>query len=298
MLELLNSLATTPVPTLLVVIGAIFLFFVFFDVTFEKFSLQRREHTKSSSMVLGFIGSLMILVGIAIYASPAVGFQSPQVTPAPTETAAVVAETPTTAPLVPTETQTSINPTMMTDSFEAFGQAQITVGKTQYRNGPGYAYDVLGELSLGDLVDVLGAGNDDTWYQIITDNEAVGWVPARDLNAESLDAQIPLITDVPTASAPTTIPRIISINLPPSVGSEGASGTIVFDDLDSDVQTARLTVVDGSFEDFDVDILAGSNFSEFMIAPCGAQLVTLSIQLFDAERNSSVPVYFSFACRQ
>lgn len=90
----------------------------------------------------------------------------------PTATAAVATRTPlSTATIVPaTETPETVS-------------GSVTAESLNVRSGPGTTYPVIGGLSLGDEVEVVGKNDTGSWLQI-TYEGGRGWVFATYIDTE------------------------------------------------------------------------------------------------------------------
>jgi hypothetical protein len=121
---------------------------------------------------------------------------TPTTVPTATPTEALTA-TPT--PLQPTDT---LAPSQLTASASSRVEGKVTAYGLNVRTGPGMAYPIIGELSLGDSVEIVGKNAAGDWLQIAypVGGESQGWIAAAytDL-AGSLAA-------VPEASAPPPPP--------------------------------------------------------------------------------------------
>ncbi|NIO68286.1 MAG: SH3 domain-containing protein, partial [Anaerolineae bacterium] len=85
--------------------------------------------------------------------------------------------------------------------------AEVTAYGLNVRAGPGTAYPIVGGLSRGDVVEVVGKNAAGTWLQIVhpADSDGRGWISAAYVDLTGS------LTEVPEVSAPP---------LPPSQPSE------------------------------------------------------------------------------
>jgi len=124
------------------------------------------------------------------------------VTPTPTAAptaAPTEALTATPIPVQPTDTPAPSQATVLAPSPESRGvEGRVTSFGLNVRTGPGTAYPVMGELSMGDSVEVLGRNAGGDWVEIIypAGAEGRGWIAAAytDLTGS--------LAAVPEASAP------------------------------------------------------------------------------------------------
>jgi TolB protein len=154
--------------------------------------------------------ALLIVSLLAAGCDLGVGRAAPTPTIIPLAAAGTnVTPTPTTAPTAaPTEALTAtpvpVQPTDTPAPSQATALAPEVKGRVtsfglNVRNGPGTAYPVIGELSLGDSVEVVGKNAAGDWLQIAYNGQE-GWVAAAytDLTGS--------LAAVPEASAPPPPP--------------------------------------------------------------------------------------------
>jgi hypothetical protein len=92
--------------------------------------------------------------------------------------------------------------------------AQVTEDTASLHSGPGTVYEIVGEVSKGDVLSVVGQSEDGEWLVVETDEGETGWLAATLVNVEGNLAQVeemaspptptPTPTAIPVAPAPTT----------------------------------------------------------------------------------------------
>jgi len=123
---------------------------------------------------------------------PAVTF-TPE--PSPLATVEAPEPAPTSTP-TPTPTVTSV-PTPF-----AIVQAEVL----NVRAGPGTSYPVVGRLTDGESVNIIGQSVDGAWWQVCCVDQKQGWVSGALVEAQGRLGDVPVITDVPPPP-PTPTPR-------------------------------------------------------------------------------------------
>jgi TolB protein len=137
---------------------------------------------------------------------------TPTVAPTPT-----LLKAPTATPVPPEPTTTPTPSAIPTPSRV---EGKVTAYGLNVRTGPGTAYPIVGGLSLGDVVEVVGKNATETWLQI-TYNGQEGWVAAAyaDLTGS--------LTEVPEVSAPPP-PPLRPTPMPTSPPTPELTGKLVF----------------------------------------------------------------------
>jgi uncharacterized protein YraI len=160
--------------------------------------------------------------GAVIVSSDAVVVMVNAPTPSPAPT-----QLPPTPTLAPPPTQA---PTQAPAAAEPAAVSQGTTASVKegdyvnVRKGPGFEYDKIGTLDLGQSAPVIGKNADASWWQIRfpTAADGVGWVTAQlitvngDANSLPVAAAPPLPTQAPVAAAPTAPPAPAATQPPPA----------------------------------------------------------------------------------
>ncbi len=128
----------------------------------------------------GFLLFLLALTGCSVIAQ----FQSTP-TPAPTETPTLTPTSAFTATPSPEPTAT-LTPTAT--PFVPF-QASVWADNVNVRQNPGYLFKVLGVVPKDTAFTVLGKSPGGEWIQVRTQNDTLGWVFAKLMQAD-LDLQL------------------------------------------------------------------------------------------------------------
>ena len=151
---------------------------------------------------------------------------APPATPAPTQAPA------TPAPTVAVATPAGQEPTQAPQSTAAAQGPSASVKEGDYvnvRKGPGFGYDKIGTLDLGQSAPVIGRNADSSWWQIrfAAVTEGVGWVIAElitvngDTSGLAVAEAPALPTQAPVAQAPTSPPAPAATQAPaPTAASQ------------------------------------------------------------------------------
>jgi SH3-like domain-containing protein len=99
--------------------------------------------------------------------------------------------TPTATLITPTAEEATSIPDAGTVPLVSAGDNTINL-----RSGPGTEYDVVGSLSRGDSLEIIGRNADSSWWQVSTPN-GPAWIAAFVTEASNIDESIPVI-EVPT----------------------------------------------------------------------------------------------------
>jgi hypothetical protein len=126
--------------------------------------------------------------------------------------AAKASDTPTIAPTLLTSPVLEAGPELVLSKVE--GQSQGVEGRvTAYglnvRTGPGPAYPIVGGLSRGDVVEVVGKNATSDWLQIIhpAGVEGQAWIAAAYVDLSGSLAVVPEVSAPPTPPpTPTPMP--------------------------------------------------------------------------------------------
>ena len=78
------------------------------------------------------------------------------------------------------------------------GKATVTARKLNFRAGPGVDQPIIGALTTGQIVSVLGRSDNHQWLKVMTEDGMIGWAAAP-----WLDSQVP-IEDLPVIDQATT----------------------------------------------------------------------------------------------
>jgi hypothetical protein len=174
------------------------------DVDFALISSKvRNDVMKTSQLMAFFLGLVWLTAGCSAQDFRA----SPTPTTAAVDVAAQAVDTATPTPLPPTVTAIPapspsatfapptpiptraielpappVAPSPVTSDLEPGGpasQVEVIFVGLNIRSGPGVAFEIIGELALGDQVDVAGVNPERTWYQVVVPEEArLGWISA------------------------------------------------------------------------------------------------------------------------
>lgn len=122
-------------------------------------------------------------------------------TPLPTETATPTPEAAPTDP--PAATPTSANAPAPT------GPQVTSATGINIRSGPGTNYPVIGALSPGEALPVIGRNSQGTWWQVRLAGGQAGWVAGSVVEARDVEG-------VPIAQAPAPPPAPTPTSAPPT----------------------------------------------------------------------------------
>ncbi len=76
---------------------------------------------------------------------------------------------------------------------------------TNVRSGPDTRYQIVGQLSAGDVVSINGQSDDGRWLRVVLPTAASGWLPVFALIVEGDLSDVPVIEDA--ASVGTVVPN-------------------------------------------------------------------------------------------
>jgi hypothetical protein len=99
---------------------------------------------------------------------------------------------------------------------EAVATATVTANKLNLRLGPGMDQIIIGQLTAGQTVDVIGRSDNSEWLQVKSDNGQVGWAAASWMTLSIPVENLPIV-----GKATTAVPR-------PSKTASALQGHIVF----------------------------------------------------------------------
>jgi hypothetical protein len=88
-------------------------------------------------------------------------------------------------------------------------EGKVTSYGLNVRTGPGVAYPIIGALSQGDVVEVVGKNAAGNWLQILypTGTEGQGWVAAAYVDLSGSLATVPVVSaPAPSAATPDELP--------------------------------------------------------------------------------------------
>ncbi|MCP4423168.1 MAG: SH3 domain-containing protein [Chloroflexi bacterium] len=195
-------------------------------VTFFQSSLFERKIDGTATAVTDLTPT-QIVMGISEINTAT---SSPEPTDAPTETPTPQpTSTPTSSP---TDTPTTTpEPTFTATPTPA---VKVALSSINVRSGPGTRYDVIGVLSSGEIVIVIGSNDDNNlWYKIRSEERlfkqsSEGWVAddvVEQINPESVTA-VPTIPAPPTPSPPpnTSTPTNVPVLNPTSTPQSNSGG--------------------------------------------------------------------------
>ena len=106
-----------------------------------------------------------------------------------------------------TELPTSTSTPSPTATFTPAPLNQVTVfsASINLRSGPGTEYKIVGSAKQGEILDIYGITENQSWLMI--DRDGLAWVGMSVVKSELDPATIPLVTPVPTStSTPTNTP--------------------------------------------------------------------------------------------
>jgi TolB protein len=143
------------------------------------------------------------------------------VTPTPTTIPTATpteAFTATPTPLQPTDTSVPSRPTALALSPEPSRRVEgrVTAYGLNVRTGPGTLYPIVGGLSLGDAVEVVGKNAAGDWLQIAY-NGREGWIAAAYADLTGSLAAVPEVS-APPPPPPTLTPTLIPTQTPELTG--------------------------------------------------------------------------------
>lgn len=95
------------------------------------------------------------------------------------------------------------------------GQAVVNTGAQNVRSGPGANFSVIGRLTRGDVVTLVGRNGDARWVQVVTSSGLNGWMSARYLRA-----------NIPIVTLPVTNPTGVTPGFVQPVPSGGTAGIV------------------------------------------------------------------------
>jgi uncharacterized protein YraI len=152
---------------------------------------------------------------------------------APTPTAGPTAVPPTAAPALASTTEAQPTAAAQPTAVAAPQGVSASPKEGDYvnvRQGPGYAYDKIGVINIGESAPMIGRNDDSSWWQIRfngSDGAGVGWVVATliqvngDASAVAIAAAPPAPTAEPVAQAPTAQPAPAATQAPaPTAASQ------------------------------------------------------------------------------
>lgn len=142
----------------------------------------------------------------------------PSPTPEPTATPMPIADapepTPTSTPMPePTNVPEENQPPIVTA-----GDSNINV-----RSGPGTDYDVVGTLSAGQSLEIVGRNSDSSWWQVSAP-DGLCWVSAGVVTSSNVDDTIPIVEVPPPPVQPTPTEVSPQPTNPPSSTGHTFSG--------------------------------------------------------------------------
>ena len=178
-------------------------------------------------LTVGILGSLTRLLSICLICAafvliwPSEIAEETVLLPTVVPTESLSAETPTrplptatpTEPL-PTETPTQLPPTespedtLPTETPTTEAKPIVTAAESvNLRNGPSTDHEVVGTLSAGERIEIVGRNVDASWWQVSTPN-GLAWVAASVVTATTInmDDGIPVAEAPPPPIQPTPTP--------------------------------------------------------------------------------------------
>jgi uncharacterized protein YgiM (DUF1202 family) len=125
-------------------------------------------------------------------------------TPAPTATSTLTETslpTDTPPPPLPTETPTELPPTETPTPEVLKPVVTASEGDVNIRNGPSTDYEIVGTLSTGESLEIVGRNADSSWWQVSTPS-GLAWVAASVVTASNVDDSIPVVEAPPPPVQP------------------------------------------------------------------------------------------------
>jgi hypothetical protein len=184
---------------------------------------------KRTLLTLTLIGLIVLVVATGCSESQATTLPSPPTQtireiqptiPPPTSIVVMLVVTPTPQPteipgrqsapsptrVIPSPTPTSTEESPAASPEEDSLKAEVTVAAGNVRSGPGLAYPVIGQVSRGDVLIVLGRNAPGDWLQIARDDRS-GWLSGSlvKLNSDVTGLEVAEVPAPPPAS-PTATP--------------------------------------------------------------------------------------------
>lgn len=96
---------------------------------------------------------------------------------------------------VTTERRFSVLPITDAHVSDIWGGAKVSAGALAVRTGPNTAYDQIGTVYQGDLINLLGRNESDSWVMIRTlDGSLSGWVAGGEIDAFVLFKTMPILS--------------------------------------------------------------------------------------------------------
>ncbi len=129
-------------------------------------------------------------------------------TPIPTATATQTPIPTATATLEATATRTRIATKTPVPVATVVAQVRVTLSSVYVRKGPGTVYDVVGYLSLDDVVTVLAQSSDSLWFNVELADGRRGWLAVEvcDLVDEAMASGITTALTIPARPTNTATP--------------------------------------------------------------------------------------------
>ncbi len=117
--------------------------------------------------------------------------------------------TPTSTPVPPTPTPTNTPTPTPTPKPEVVVQSQ----RLNVRAGPSTLHPRIGQVTQGDVLEVVGKNPDNTWWQVRLADGSVGWVYGGLVAAQGAIESVQVAANIPTPP-PTPTPRPTPTPLP------------------------------------------------------------------------------------
>ncbi|MCO6452511.1 MAG: SH3 domain-containing protein [Caldilineales bacterium] len=144
--------------------------------------------------------------------------EAPPTPEPPTPTPEVVVEEPTQAPeeVATKEPTPEEAPTEAPTPTSQPAQVEVTAPTVNLRGGPGTNYNRVGQVSRGQVMDIVGKNTAGDWWQVIAPNDQIAWIinssqytrASGDVNAVAVAENIPTVAPRPTSPPrPTTPPQ-------------------------------------------------------------------------------------------
>ncbi len=147
---------------------------------------------------------------------------------------------PTATPLPPTPTpEPTATPTATPTPFVVVQGERVNT-----RSGPGVGYDLVGELSQGMQLAVVGKNDDGTWWQVCCFNGQEVWVTGELVALQGSATAIAVAANIPPSPTPTNTPepKPYAVVRNPRVNVRSGPGTN-FAAVGQAQQGARLEIV-------------------------------------------------------
>lgn len=172
---------------------------------------SRPQQIPRLAMLAGIALAVLAVIAVIMLAQ---GSDSPGALPPPSEVSVLPSSTATSPPAgqdgVPSGGAVVGTPLPSSSSAPSVPEALVSGGDVvNVRSGPGVAHTTAGQVRRGESYRVVGANQDQSWWQICCVNGAAVWIDAKlvDVVAGSIaSATVPVIRDVSAIDMPLITP--------------------------------------------------------------------------------------------